>query len=259
MTFRGVRVGSVASIGLTINLTDNSARIPVHMELYRSSVTLSGAEPGNDEATFKRLRAAGLAARLEMDSLVTGQLRVDLDLQPGAEMTMLGGDREGREIPASPSSLQSLEAEITNLPLQEIADNANKTLISIKQVMDELSPRVGPLLDSLTETSHAAHATMEAAHLAVTHLDGLSLDGRQQLKDNGDALKRVLTSSEKTVQDADSLIASLTEMTEPNSQIRNDLQATLRDLAASANALRSFSHRIESNPSDLLKKGVAPP
>jgi paraquat-inducible protein B len=193
-----------------------------------------------------------------MESLVTGQLRVDLNLEPGANTTLLGGDVEGEnEIPAHPSTLQTLEAEIADLPLKEIADNANKALLSIKQVTDHLDPLVGPLLDSMTQTSDSAHRTMDAAHLAVTHIDGLALDGRQQLRDNGDALRRVLASSDKTVQDADQLILSLNEIVEPDSRMSTDLKAAIRDLAASANSLRTFSHRIESNPSDLLKKGVA--
>jgi len=258
VTFRGVRVGSVTKIGVTINLNDLSARIPVHMELDKAAVTLANPDISGDKAIFARLRAAGLDAQLGIESLVTGQLRVDLNLQPGADMTLLGGDLAGEnEIPAHPSALETLEAEIAELPLKEIAENANKALLSIKGVMDQLGPRVGPVFDSLTQTSESAHRTMEAAHLAVTHIDGLALDGSAQLKDNGDALRRVLASSDKTVQDADSLIASLNEMTAPNSPLSTGLAEAIRDLAASANSLRTFSHRIESNPSDLFKKGVA--
>jgi paraquat-inducible protein B len=257
VTFRGVHIGSVTRIGVTINLDDLTARIPVYMELDRSAVTLSNPDISGEKATFTRLRAAGLDAQLGIESLVTGQLRVDLNLQPGSEMTLLGGNPDENEIPAHPSTLQTLEAELANLPLKEIADNANKALLSLKQVTDQLGPRVEPLLDSLTQTSDSAHATLDAAHLAVTHFDGLASDGRQQLKDNGDALRRVLASSDKTVQDADQLITSLNELTEPNSRISNELRAAIRDLAASANSLRRFSHLIENNPSDLLKKGVA--
>ncbi len=251
VTFRGVRVGSVTRIGADINLKDLSSRIPVYLEVDPSTVTISGTAQRDPTAMFKRLRAAGLEAQLGTQSLVTGQLRVDLDLQPAAHTTLLGGDINGDEIPSSPSKLENLEAEIADLPLKQIADNANRTLVSIAHVTDTLGPRVGPVLDSLKGTSDSAHATMDAAHQAVTHIDSVAIDGRVQLRDNGDALKRVLASS-------DALIASLNGMTEPNSRIRDDLQAATRDLAASASSLRSFTRRIEQNPSDLLKRGKAP-
>ena len=259
VTFRGVRVGSVTRIGVDMNMKDLSARIPVYLVVDPSTVTLSGTVETNSDKMFRRLRAAGLEAQLTMQSLVTGELRVDLDLQPQTHTTLLGGDVKGNEIPSSPSKLQTLEAEIADLPLKEIAKNANETLESIKRVTDALGPRVGPLLESFKTTSDSAHATMDAAHEAVTHIDAVAIDGRQQLKDNGDALQRVLSSSDKTVHDADALILSLNGMTEPNSRIRDDLQSATRDLAASASSLRSFARRIERNPSDLLKHGKAPP
>jgi paraquat-inducible protein B len=258
VTFRGVRVGSVTGIGVSLDLKDLSARIPVYMEMNPSTVRLAGYGPSDPKSVFRRLLLAGLEAQLGMQSLVTGQLRVDLDFKPDAHATFLGGNADGDEIPSSPSKLETLEAELADLPLKEITRNATQTMESIRRVTDALGPRVGPMLDSLKQTSDAAHGTMDAAHVAVTHIDSLAVEGKQQLTDNGDALKRVLASSDRTVRDADALIASLNEMTAPNSRMRDDLQATTRDLAASASSLRNFTHEIERNPSNLIKRGKAP-
>jgi len=258
VTFRGVRIGSVTRIGVNINLKDLSARVPVYLEMNPSTVRLAGYSQNDSKSIFRRLLLAGLESQLGMQSLVTGELRVDLDLKPNAHATYLGGNREGDEIPSSPSTLETLETEIAELPLKEIAQNANQTLLSIKRVTDALGPRVGPMLDSLKQTSDAAHGAIDAAHVAVVHIDSLAIEGKQQLTDNGDALKGVLASSDRTVRDADALILSLNEMTAPNSRIRDDLQSTTRDLAASASSLRAFAHEIEGNPSDLLRRGKAP-
>jgi paraquat-inducible protein B len=258
VTFRGVRIGSVTRIGVNISLKDLSARVPVYMQIDPSTVRLAGSGDSDSKSIYRRLIMAGLETQLGMQSLVTGELRVDLDLKPDAHATYLGGNADGDEIPSSPSKLETLEAEISELPLKEIARNANETLESIKRVTEALGPRVGPMLDSLKQTSDAAHGAMDAAHVAVAHIDSLAIEGKQQLTDNGDALKGVLASSDRTVRDADALIASLNEMTAPNSRIRDDLQSTTRDLAASASSLRNFAHEIERNPSDLLKRGKAP-
>jgi paraquat-inducible protein B len=258
VTFRGVRIGSVTGVGISINLKDLSSRIPVYMAINPSGVKLQGRSGDDDKTIRRRLLAAGLEAQLGMQSLVTGELRVDLDLQPGVHPIYLGGDLSGAEIPSSPSKLQTLESQIANLPLKEIADNANQTLVSIRRVTDQLGPRVGPLLDSLKRTSESAHVTMDAAHVAVTHIDSLAIDGQQQVTADGDALKGLIASSDRTVHDADALVLSLNEMTAPNSRMRDDLQSTMRDLAASANSLRTFTHEIERNPSNLLKRGKAP-
>jgi paraquat-inducible protein B len=258
VTFRGVRIGSVTGIGISISLKDLSSRIPVYMEINPSGVKLEGHTGDDDKTVRRRLLAAGLEAQLGMQSLVTGELRVDLDLQPGAHSTYLGGDVNGDEIPSTRSKLQTLESEISELPLKQIADNANLTLTSIRRVTDQLGPRVGPLLDSLKRTSESAHVTMDAAQTTAAHIDSLAIVGQQQVTANGDALKGLIASSDRTVRDADALVLSLNEMTAPNSRMRDDLQSTLRDLAASASALRTFTHEIERDPSHLLKRGKAP-
>lgn len=255
VTFRGVRVGSVTKIGLNIDMKTLSARIPVYLDLDTSEISVGGSDTGTTKAVFKSLRRAGLQAQLSMQSLVTGQLAVDLDFRPGVRPTYLGGDVNGNEIPSSPSKLQTLEAEIAELPLKEIAENARLTLVSMRHVAEELGPRVGPMVDSFRRTSESAQVTLEAAHTAVGHIDGMAVEGKQQLSVNGTELAKVLASSDRTVIEANALVASLNDATGPNSRIRDDLQSATRDLAASASSLRTFTHEIERDPSDLVRRG----
>jgi paraquat-inducible protein B len=255
VTFRGVRVGSVTRIGVNIDMKSLTARIPVYLDLDTSDIAVGGRDNGAPWSVFRSLRKAGLQAQLSMQSLVTGQLGVDLDFRPGVRGTYLGGDVGGNEIPSSASKMQTLEAEIAELPLKEIAEDARQTLVSMKRVADELGPRVGPMVDSLKRTSESAHVTMDAAHVAVDHIDGLAVEGKRQLTVDGPQLATVLTSSDRTVRDADALVTSLNKVTGPDSRIRDDLQAATRDLAASASSLRTFSHEIERNPSDLIRRG----
>ena len=255
VTFRGVRVGAVTNIGVNIDMKTLSAQIPVNLDLDTSEISIGGRDSGEPKAVFKSLRRAGLQAQLSMQSLVTGQLAVDLDFRPGVRATYHGGDVRGDEIPSSPSKLQTLEAEIAALPLKQIAENARLALLAFKRVGDELGPRVGPMVDSLKQASDSARQTMDAAHLAVGHIDGLAIEGKQQLTVNGAELARLLANSDRTVRDADAVMASLNEVTGPNSQIREDLKSATRDLAASASSMRTFSHEIARNPSDLLRRG----
>ena len=143
-------------------------------------------------------------------------------------------------------------------------------MASIKQVADELAPRIGPLAESLTNTSEAAHAaldtidrhvgplaesvksTSEAAHVALNDIDQLAVAGKHQLATSGEQLDRVLASADRTVRAADTLVGSLTEMMATDSPLREDLRASIRDLAATASAMRGFSHEIERDPSLVL-------
>jgi paraquat-inducible protein B len=244
VTFRGVRVGSVTSIAVNLNMKDLTARIPVYLDLNPAQISLQNGGAGQNDEDFDRLRKAGLRAQLNMQSFITGQLRVDLDLQPGTPAAT-GGDPDRPEIPAVPSTLQTLEDEIAELPLKQIAENAQQTLSALQHLSEELDAKAGPLADSLKGTSDAAHATLD-------DIDQLAVAGKRQLAVSGDQLGRVLASSDRTVRAAETLMGSLKEMTAPDSAMRGDLRATIRDLAASASSLRGFSHEIERDPSVIL-------
>jgi paraquat-inducible protein B len=245
VTFRGVRVGTVTKIAVTLNMTDLTARIPVYLDLDPSKVFLENSSSGKTGAGFDRLLKAGLRAQLDMQSLITGQLRVDLDFQPGLAATTNEDDADRPEIPSIPSQLQTLEAKIAELPVKEIAENARQALSSIQHMADTLSEMIGPMADSVKQTSDASRVTLD-------DIDRLAIDGRRQLAVNGNALRRVLASSDRAVSNAEALMLSLQEMTAQNSPMRSDLQATTRDLAASASSLRGFTREIERDPSALL-------
>jgi len=245
VTFRGVRVGSVTGIALKLNMRSLTARIPVYLELNPSQISLDESAAGSADPGFDRLLKAGLRAQLNMQSLITGQLRVDLDLRPDVPGNPMGSDSGLDEIPTIPSKLETLEDEIAELPLAEIAENARGALVSIQHLADAITPRVGPLADSLQRTADGARVTL-------SEIDGLATDGRHQLAARGDQLGQLLASSDRTAREAEAAIASLREMTAPGSRVRSDFQAALRDLAASASSLRVFSQEIERNPSALL-------
>ncbi|OAN49602.1 hypothetical protein A6A04_19115 [Paramagnetospirillum marisnigri] len=246
VTFRGVRVGSVTGIAVNLNMTDLTARIPVYLDIDPSAIFLENSVAERTDTDFGRLLKAGLRAQLNMQSLITGQLRIDLDIQPGRAVASSSADQAVAEIPSIPSRLQTLEGEIADLPLKEMVENARQTLAAIQQVADELPRKVGPLADSLKQTSDAARVTLDS-------IDRLAMAGETQLSVNGRQLGRVLEASERTMRGAEALVGVLTEMTAAGSPMQGDLQAAIRDLAASAASMRGFSHEIERDPSLILR------
>ena len=246
VTFRGVRVGAVTGIAVNLNMTDLTARIPVYLDINPSAIFLENSVAERTDTDFGRLLKAGLRAQLNMQSLITGQLRIDLDIQPGGAATSPSGKEAVTEIPSIPSRLQTLEGEIAELPLKEMIENARQTLVAIQQLADELPRKVGPLADSLKQTSDSARVTLDS-------IDRLAVAGEQQLTVNGRQLGRVLETSDRTMRSAEILMGALKEMTARDSPMQSDFQAAIRDLAASAASLRGFSHEIERDPSLILR------
>jgi paraquat-inducible protein B len=244
VTFRGVKVGTVTGVSISLDMSDLTARIPVYLELDPSLIFLVKGASEETETGFERLLKAGLRAQLSMQSLITGKLRVDLDIQPGLQAAA-GGDRNRPEIPSIPSQIQTIESEIANLPLKEMVENARLALASIQRVADELPRQIAPLTDSLKQTSDAAQTTLWS-------IDQLAATSRQQVSLTGAQMAQLLDSSDRMVRDTDALMLSLQEMSGRDSPMRSELDAAIRDLAASASSLRGFTREIERDPSALL-------
>ncbi|MBV8915632.1 MAG: MCE family protein, partial [Acetobacteraceae bacterium] len=135
VTFRGVRLGSVVRVALAFDPATRIARIPVTIEIEPDRITWEGARPGT--ADYSRLVAAGLRAQLASQSFVTGQLRVDLDFRPDTPIRMVG-DTGLPEIPAIPSELEQLRSKLTELPLRDLVDAAQRALNSVDRLATHL-------------------------------------------------------------------------------------------------------------------------
>jgi paraquat-inducible protein B len=268
VTFRGVQVGSVRKIALRLNVTDRSSIIPTFLELDPDRISwvdtrTPGADPGTDPGIAGLVRA-GLRATLSMRSLITGQLGVDLNFHPDTLVPSPGPSLGLPEIPSIPSDLQDLEEKLTHLPLRELVDDLRTTLTHIQTVADVFGDKVGPLADSARQTVDAARETMLVTTGAVRtlgtdvsrtlrNIDSLAIDGRQQVALSGRELQGVLASAQRTAQTAETLVASLNSIAAPRSEMRGDLEAALRDLAASASSLRSFTRELERSPLSALR------
>lgn len=263
VTFRGVRVGEVRSIALRVNLADLTAAIPVTIDLEEKNVSAMSGSLSSGPIPLPRLIGAGLRAQLATQSLVTGQLVVNLDLQPGTPAHLAGGGGSVIEIPALPSDLQKLKDQVSQLPLRDLADSAARTLKALEILSGKLDTQVGPTLDSLRATSDAARITLDTSTQAVLAMqaeisrtlhgvDQLVSNGQRQLDGSGADLHRTLVAAERAASHAGALAKTIGDMVEPRGAMRADLEAALRDLAASAGSLRGFAAEIERNPGAIV-------
>jgi len=265
VTFRGVHVGSVASVSLVLNPGDLKARIPVYLQLDPDKVVLAGgAGQLRKLPPLPRLIEAGLRAKLVSQSFVTGQMSVELDLAPETPAHFIAPEGTGvPEIPATPSDLQELRDQLTRAPIAQTIVQAQRTLIAIEHVANHLDTELGPLTASVQKTLDSATRTMNIASGSIQHVEQgasdtlqyiqvLARDGRRQLDGRGAELSKTLLSSQQAIHSANELLASANSLIAVNSSTRDDLQATIRDLAATASSLRTLSRTVERDPSVLL-------
>jgi paraquat-inducible protein B len=261
VTFRGVTIGKVDDIKVQVDETNHTGVIPVYMIIEPSKVEWTNGAFRSDAPSMAAAIKGGLRAQLRSESLVTGQLTVDLDFYPGTPVVLAHVAGKTLEVPTMPSSMQNLKDEISDLNLRDLADKTRLTMASMQHLLDEAGARIGPLADSLQSTLETTRNTLVAMQgnsaRTLENIDQLAVEGRGQIATNGRDLDQLLRTAQATAGQAEKLVATLNDMTAPRSPMRDDLQSSVRDLAASAGSLRAFTHDLERDPTATLFRKAA--
>jgi paraquat-inducible protein B len=263
VTFRGVRVGAVESIILQFDPQTQTAYIPATIQLEPDRVRVMGDATAPRTLDLRALVARGLRAELNTQSFVTGQSQIDLDFDKSVPAVLHPNVTSLPEIPTRLSTIQRVQKQLSQLPLEELVTNATGALQSVHDLADRLDKDLPPLVASLTATSDRSSRAVDVATKSIVNLQSRLDDtltrvtefvgsADQQMNQRGADLHTLLTSSTQTVQQARETLNDLRSLTSIRGETRANLDSTLRDLAAAAASLRGFANDVEHNPQLLL-------
>lgn len=262
VTFRGVSVGHVTSIGIDYDPRTHRAYIPVRIELQDDAVGFSGDTPGAKPSVAAWV-GEGLRAKLVPISLISGQTEVDLDFDASDPPRLHPDVASLPEVPVSGPPGDSLPEQLGELPLRQLASNASLALQSVRRLADSLDRSLPPLLHSATRTSATAGQAFDAARVSLVQLrrktdatlvgiDRLTAAGQSQLAGRGADLHALLVSSNEAVLKARWALGNVENLTKAQSPARMNLEETLRDLSDASASLRGFAADVQQNPRLLL-------
>ena len=287
VVFRGVRLGSVSSMGLVYDPAGDSFSIPVVAELEQGlirSLDGRGAER-NPQLTLPALVAKGLRAQLSMQSLLTGQLYIDLDLRPDKPPALDGHAEPGTvEIPTSATAIQNLKNQLDGLDFGRLLEDVSVIAATARAVV------VGPQLkQSLTDLAQITASVRRLSEQLVRRVDPLAQSAQSTLGETQRAMARLGSAADgigetarrlgSTADQVGALVAAdsplvqrvqqtADELARTASALRSqvsdeaptlqNLNQTLRDVARAARATRELADLLERQP-DALLRGRAPP
>lgn len=268
--FQGVPVGTVTEILIQIDQSDKTFQVPVQYEIDLSQLTTQVGTFVNleDQSVLRRQIADGLRAQLQMESIVTGQLYVELSYRADAPAPELEERRTAwPEIPTTPSLLAALGTGAGSL----VADIL-KVLFQVNELLADID--MAQINAAVMASAEAVEGLVAAPELQATldQLPGLTAQANQAMADlgrlavNADAAIGPLqiqlegTTTEMTAT-LEALRRSLEEthgLLSTDSGLGYELQETLTSLREAADALNLLVTSLEQNP-DMLLRGRKPP
>lgn len=260
--FRGVEIGSVNAILLSVGTprqnqrAENAAdqyRIPVIIDLETDKLIRRGAatildDPDKVAQAIKR----GLRAQLNVESLVTGLLYVDLDFRPDTPAKFyMGADSLYPEIPTVPTKLEQaattlskMMAQLEKINFDELIKSLTNTALAISTLAN--SPKIQTAVDSL----NLAAKSMGQASASVNRLAS-SLD--REIGPMGNDLRLTTEQTRATLKQAQDAMAAVQMTLGPDAPLNYELAQTLEQTSSAARSLRQLSDYLRRNPSSVLR------
>ncbi len=282
VVFRGVKIGEVSQITVNFDSVTLSVNIPVTYEVYPDSFREIGPQVKVENKEFHRaLIAKGLKAQLQMQSLVTGQLMINVDFLPQRPAKMFGvhkaelGKQFGDlwEIPTVPTPLQELENILSGINIKEIAEDVRRamdgiaklatspdlhasigelrqTMTDIQKLVRNIDSKVEPLATGIDQTLVEVRAGIDQTLVEVRAGIG---DARKLMRSN---IKEAADSATTALDQANVTLKSIEDIAEEGTQLRYDISAALKEIAAAARSVRVLADFIEQHPDAILRGRV---
>jgi paraquat-inducible protein B len=251
--FRGVQVGSVTSILLSLpGMTLPDLRIPVFFDIDRDTILKLGAMVNpTDPSALAALIDQGLRAQLQLESLVTGVLFVELDLFPNSQATLFLPKNTGYlEIPTMPTLLQEASqtaadvvAKLRDADIDGLVNSVRDAARSVNDLAG--SPELRQALVALRDALTTTRETLIEVKPRIAPLAGRFDSGVARLETTLDRLDQTLGSVKASLGSFDTLV-------DPQAPLVYQLTTTLADLGEAARSVRQFADYLERNPNALL-------
>lgn len=263
VVFQGVPVGRVVAIRLNGDLENKAFSVPVYIELDLNDDTQIGDSDELDEEEYlDELIRHGLRASLATQSLLTGQLMVELNfVADGTQGLTKAQTRTYRgipQIPTVPSKLDSIWHKLTTLPIEEISANILSLSEGLNKAVNnnhfkEMLTGMDELLAQLRSLAANVDVTLDSVRHLADEYAGLarSMDPKlsRTLGEASSALAAVSAAASK----AEKTMTVAGGVVDRNSRTMIELDKALREISEAARAVRVLAGMLERHPEALLR------
>jgi len=280
--FRGVDIGMVKDVLITIDPHDEEFYVPVYVEIFPDRLTLLGTQKDmfehyqNMKEMNKLVKTMGLRAQLQLQSMVTGQLFVNYDFYPDTEVKLVGLEKKYYEIPTIPTTLQMLSDTIEQIVedfheanFQDIIKNISETARGIndlvnsedmqqsvrdlrtaagdlKKLINDADTLVANVNDRVDPVADSITKTMADTQHLVKNIDSRVEPVAGSIDVTLDSVQTAFTEAENLLREAEDLIAT-------DSYMSHEIVKTLESLSAASRAIQDLADYLQRQPEAFIK------
>jgi len=251
--FRGVSIGTVTRIQLVVGQREGDIDIPVIVEVDNTRFVYSSAD-AQVHHKLDDLIKVGLRAQLQLQSLLTGQLFIQVDFYPGTPAVLVNDPMYAsvyKEIPTISTPIEKLGQSLQEFPMQQVLRNVADTAKGLDKLVNspELQQSIVALHSALDKIGRLADKVDAQVDPLAANANGALLDLRTAIKQLDDAIgeaKAAARQANQTLNSADKVIG--------DAALKRQLEQALNEITAAARSVHLLADSIERKP-DMLIRG----
>lgn len=267
--FQGAPVGTVSEILIQIDQRDKTFQVLVEYEIDIKSLRtqLGSYVDLSQQNVLDQAIKDGLRSQLQMESLVSGQLYIELSYRKDAKPPELEPRAtEWPEIPTTPSLMAALGTGAGSVVAEvvKVLFKVNEMLAAIN--MPEINAAVvasARSVQRLVDAPELRAALKEVPGMTaqlnrtMAHVDTLTVTANAAIDPMATDLKGATKEMHATLQSLRRTIDETQGLLSTDSGLGFGLEAALVNLKDATNALRQLMTALEQNP-DMLLRGKKP-
>ncbi len=257
VNFRGVRVGEVERLSLELNPETAEAIVVVIVRLAPGEHFAGGVELANDEEpiALQYWIDQGLIAQLNASSLLTGQLSIQLNLEPDAKPTRQNRGSQYPEIPVVRSEVEQVREAIATVDWLGLVERFDSTLVSITELTDTLQQELDGVGENIRATSASTETLVRELRDTLarteTAVSSLASQAESTLNTSEEVIQRVGGDASDTLAGFDRISAeasdTLADISALSQQSNESIEALSAQIEQTLAAIEQLSNQADDS------------
>lgn len=269
---QGVQIGTVKEIALMFDRAAGRIWKPVVVDIEPQLLVDAGGHPMRGAVTLAQRRKnaeqlieAGLKARLETQSLLTGLLYVEFNFFRDQPVNLTGVNyKDLPELPSTPTTVDEIRdtadqimKRLRQLPLEEMVKDLAETLHEVRDLMksDDLKSSLTSLSATLRETERLTVALNNTVKPLMVNANGTVSETRITIQDFRKEMRSVLVETDKTLAAATLVLQESQHAVNAVETLASSdslLGQALIELRDASRSIKDLSESLERQPDSVI-------
>lgn len=252
VTFRGVRIGTVTDVSIEVDPKRQQFLIPVFIETEPGRIKVLDLETMGpeelarlgSELSMEELVNAGLRGQLQLQSLLTGQLFIQIDFHPDTPIRRVSYLKDVDEIPTIPTPMQELAKILDKYPIDKLIQDISNAADGIAKFVN--SPELSQSVTSFRQTMDDFG---KLARNVDREIGPLADNANEAFSDAQDALveaRKAMIQARSTLESVDGVVAD-------DSPVMYELANALKELGDAARSVRVLADSLDRQPESVIQ------